>query len=210
MPLSQPASPGPAAYTTFASASKPPPRERSKLPAPTGPSKRDSPTAPFGPCLIAQSPRGICHFSFVDAKDRAQAETAIHHDWPLAHIRWNNSAAKQLAAQLFTRPSNGHRDAPLRAFVRGSAFQVRVWRTLLNVPAGGLISYGHLAKTIGKPTAARAVGTAVGHNPLAYIIPCHRVIQATGVLGDYRWGATRKQAIVAWETASALHHATTM
>ena len=164
--------------------------------------------SPFGSCLIAQSPRGICHLSFVDATDRAQAETAIHHDWPLAHLRWNNSAAKQLATQLFTRPSNDHRTSPLRAFVRGSAFQVRVWRALLNVPAGGLISYGHLAKAIGKPSAARAVGTAVGHNPLAYVIPCHRVIRATGVLGDYRWGTTRKQAIVAWETASTLHHPT--
>lgn len=166
--------------------------------------------SPFGLCLIAQSPRGICHLSFVDATDRAQGETTIHQYWPLAQIRWNNTPAKQLAAQLFTRPSNGHRPAPLRAFVRGSAFQVRVWRALLNVPAGALISYGHLAHSIGSPAAARAVGTAVGHNPLAYIIPCHRVIRSTGVLGDYRWGTTRKQAIVAWETAPHAITATEM
>jgi len=158
--------------------------------------------SPFGPCLIAQSPRGICHLSFVDATDRAQAETTIRRDWPRAHIQWDNAAAEQLAAQLFTPPSNGHQPAPLRAFVRGSTFQVRVWRALLSVPAGALVSYGQLAEAIGKPPAARAVGTAVGHNPLAYIIPCHRVIRATGVLGDYRWGAIRKQALLAWETAN--------
>ena len=161
--------------------------------------------SPFGPCLVAQSPRGICHLSFVDGTDRPQAETAIRRDWPRVHIHWGTSAAKNLATQLFVRSGNGHRTAPLKAFVRGSAFQVRVWRALLNIPAGALVSYGHLAEAIGKPTAARAVGTAIGHNPLAYIIPCHRVIRSTGVLGDYRWGTTRKQAIVAWESATSLN-----
>ena len=89
----------------------------------------------------------------------------------------------------------------LRAFVKGTAFQVRVWRALLEVPPGQFISYGRLAVAVGQPTAARAVGTAVGQNPLAYLIPCHRVIRETGVIGNYRWGRIRKRAIAAWENA---------
>jgi AraC family transcriptional regulator of adaptative response/methylated-DNA-[protein]-cysteine methyltransferase len=91
----------------------------------------------------------------------------------------------------------------LRAFVRGTPFQVRVWRALLQIPAGTLISYGALATALARPGAARAVGTAVGRNPLAYLIPCHRVIRGTGVIGDYRWGTARKRAMLAWEEAGA-------
>ena len=161
--------------------------------------------SPFGLCLAGRSARGICHLSFVDRADRAQGEAAIHKDWPLAQVHWDDPTAGQLAAQLFTRPGNGVSGAPLRAFVRGKAFQVRVWRALLRVPPGALVSYGRLAEAVGRPSAARAVGMAVGRNPLAYIIPCHRVIHATGVLGDYRWGVERKRAIVAWETASSVN-----
>ncbi|MDE0167435.1 MAG: methylated-DNA--[protein]-cysteine S-methyltransferase [Bryobacterales bacterium] len=157
--------------------------------------------SPFGVCLVGRSARGICHLSFFDRADRAQGEAAIHKDWPLARVHWDDPTAGQLAAQLFTRPGNG---VSLRAFVRGKAFQVRVWRALLRVPPGALVSYGRLAEVVGRPSAARAVGTAVSRNPLAYIIPCHRVIHATGVLGDYRWGVERKRAIVAWETAPSL------
>jgi AraC family transcriptional regulator of adaptative response/methylated-DNA-[protein]-cysteine methyltransferase len=89
----------------------------------------------------------------------------------------------------------------LRAFVQGTAFQVRVWRALLQVQPGTLVSYGHLAASLDKPFAARAVGTALGQNPLAYLIPCHRVIRETGVIGDYRWGQVRKRAMVAWESS---------
>ena len=117
-------------------------------------------------------------------------------------MHWDDPTAGQLAAKLFTRPGNGVSGASLRAFVRGKAFQVRVWRALLRVPPGALVSYGRLAEAVGRPSAARAVGTAVARNPLAYIIPCHRVIHATGVLGGYRWGVERKRALVAWETAS--------
>jgi AraC family transcriptional regulator of adaptative response/methylated-DNA-[protein]-cysteine methyltransferase len=90
----------------------------------------------------------------------------------------------------------------LRAFVRGTAFQLRVWRALLQVPAGTLISYGELAAAIGNRGAARAVGAAVGQNPLAYLIPCHRVIRDTGALGEYHWGETRKKAIMVWESST--------
>jgi AraC family transcriptional regulator, regulatory protein of adaptative response / methylated-DNA-[protein]-cysteine methyltransferase len=103
------------------------------------------------------------------------------------------------SAGVFQRAAKGPR---LQAFVRGTAFQVRVWNALLRVPPGSLVTYGRLAATIGQPSAARAVGSAVGSNPVAYLIPCHRVIRETGVIGEYHWGRVRKQAMVAWETAS--------
>jgi AraC family transcriptional regulator of adaptative response/methylated-DNA-[protein]-cysteine methyltransferase len=90
----------------------------------------------------------------------------------------------------------------LRAFVQGTPFQLRVWRALVQIPAGQVTTYGRLAETVGNPSAARAVGSAVGANSIAYLIPCHRVIRETGVIGEYRWGETRKRALVAWENAA--------
>jgi AraC family transcriptional regulator, regulatory protein of adaptative response / methylated-DNA-[protein]-cysteine methyltransferase len=155
--------------------------------------------SPFGTCLVARSPRGICHLPFVDAADRRAGEAAIHQDWPLAQFRWDNAGAALVVAQLFQKPVNSR--PALRAYVRGTEFQVHVWRALLQVPAGTLISYGELATAVGNRGAARAVGMAVGRNPLAYLIPCHRVIRETGAVGDYRWGPARKRAMVAWESA---------
>jgi AraC family transcriptional regulator of adaptative response/methylated-DNA-[protein]-cysteine methyltransferase len=107
-----------------------------------------------------------------------------------------------LANRIFHRAAIKDSSTPLRAFVRGTQFQVRVWRALLKVQHGTLVSYGGLATILNRPTAARAVGSAVGQNPLAYLIPCHRVIRETGALGGYRWGEVRKQAILAWEHSS--------
>ncbi len=157
--------------------------------------------SPFGRCLVGKSPRGICHLSFVASQDDRAEWAALQGNWPLARLQRDDSAAARVAARVFARPDPSPAQPALRAFVRGTAFQVRVWRALLHVPPGTLISYGHLASIMGQPTAARAVGTAVGQNPLAYLVPCHRVILATGVLGDYRWGQIRKRAIVAWENA---------
>jgi AraC family transcriptional regulator, regulatory protein of adaptative response / methylated-DNA-[protein]-cysteine methyltransferase len=154
----------------------------------------------FGKCLIAESPRGICHLSFVENEKTALTE--LQKDWPQAKLKRNDSAA-DLAARIFARPDESHSQPALRAFVRGTPFQVRVWRALLQVQPGALTSYGRLASTIAKPTAARAVGAAVGQNPLAYLIPCHRVIRETGVIGDYHWGPVRKRAIIAWESSQA-------
>jgi AraC family transcriptional regulator of adaptative response/methylated-DNA-[protein]-cysteine methyltransferase len=112
------------------------------------------------------------------------------------------AAAARLAAGIFAPPASRPARSALRAFVKGTTFQVRVWRALLQVRPGTLVSYGRLAAALEKPAAARAVGTAVGHNPLAWLIPCHRVIRETGVIGDYRWGRVRKQAMLAWESAS--------
>ena len=157
--------------------------------------------SPFGKCLIAESPRGICHLSFVENEEAETALAALQNDWPQAKLKRDDSAAARLAARIFARPADSHSRPALRAFVRGTPFQVRVWRALLQVQPGTLTSYGRLAGAIGKPAAARAVGAAVGQNPLAYLIPCHRVIRETGVIGDYHWGQIRKRAMIAWESS---------
>lgn len=155
---------------------------------------------PFGHCVIGESPRGICHLAFFDADDAA-AMAEVEAAWPAARLARDDRAAGHIAAHIFAQSPGGDAHRPLRAFVRGTAFQVRVWRALLRVGPGTLTSYGRLAAAIGAPTAARAVGAAVGRNPLAYLIPCHRVIRETGVMGDYRWSPVRKRAMLAWEAA---------
>lgn len=157
--------------------------------------------SPFGTCLIAKSPRGICHLSFVPSKNQRTGTKAIRSDWPRARIDWDDSAAQETAASLFKQPSDDDSVSPLRAFVCGTSFQVRVWRALLQIPQGTLVSYGQVAEAVCSRNAARAVGTAVAANRLACLIPCHRVIRETGVFGEYRWGPERKRAIVAWESA---------
>jgi AraC family transcriptional regulator, regulatory protein of adaptative response / methylated-DNA-[protein]-cysteine methyltransferase len=155
--------------------------------------------SPFGRCLLARNPRGICHLRFVDGDDGWEALKA---EWPRAAFERNDTVAAGLARQVFARRTES--EAPrLRAFVRGTAFQVRVWRALLRVRSGTLVSYRRLAEAIGHPAAARAVGSAVGANPLAYLIPCHRVIRETGAVGEYRWGPLRKRAMLAWESRAS-------
>ena len=146
---------------------------------------------PFGLACLAHGPRGLCHLAFVENEDRGPLEAA----WPKAQIRWSDASVCGMAAQIF-QPGQG---SALKAFVRATPFQLRVWRALLRIPTGSVVSYGHLAKAIGSPGASRAVGTAVGANPLAYLIPCHRVIRETGVIGQYRWGHERKCALLARE-----------
>lgn len=157
-------------------------------------------STPFGEWLAAESPRGVCHVSFVEDGDSGTAEAILQEDWPAARLIHDDSAAAQLASLFFERSASRDSRPSLRAFVRGTAFQVRVWRALLQLPPGTLVSYGRLAAIVGRPAAARAVGTAVGRNPLACFIPCHRVIRGTGLVGNYRWGSTRKRAMVAWES----------
>ncbi|QKT03469.1 methylated-DNA--[protein]-cysteine S-methyltransferase [Ectothiorhodospiraceae bacterium 2226] len=159
---------------------------------------------PFGPCLIAEGPRGVCHLGFLDAARSASVAdelTQLQAAWPAARLRRDDAGAARVARRIFVRTPQGA--PPLRALVRGTDFQVRVWRALLRVPPGAAVSYGRLAAALGRPGAGRAVGAAVGRNPLAYLIPCHRVIRETGVIGDYRWDATRKRAMLAWEAAAS-------
>jgi len=160
--------------------------------------------SPFGTCLVAESCRGLCRMSFVEDGDENAAWAGLERDWPNARLRRNDSAAAQIVEKIFSRSIDQDSRPVLRAFVKGTAFQVRVWRALLEIPPGQFTSYGRLATLVGQPTAARAIGTAVGQNPLAYLIPCHRVIRETGVIGNYHWGRVRKQAILAWETARNL------
>lgn len=157
--------------------------------------------SPFGKCLIGESHRGICHLSFVESSD-AIALGTLKAQWPRARLQQSNTNANQLADHIFHRTTAKNSSVPLRAFVRGTSFQVRVWRALMQVQSGTLVSYGGLAAALNQPTAARAVGSAVGQNPLAYLIPCHRVIRETGVIGDYRWGQVRKRAMLVWENSS--------
>jgi AraC family transcriptional regulator of adaptative response/methylated-DNA-[protein]-cysteine methyltransferase len=158
--------------------------------------------SPFGRCLVGQGPRGICHFSFVDSKNLDAALAALQADWPNARLHRNDLMATRLSARIFARDRPARARSPLRVLVHGTAFQVRVWQALLKIPSGTLVSYGRLAAALNQPAAARAVGSAVGQNSLAYLIPCHRVIRETGIIGDYRWGSVRKRALVAWESAA--------
>jgi len=146
---------------------------------------------PFGWCCVGRGPRGICHLSFVEAESFEE----LQNTWLSAQIHRDDAAAQEVAAQVFQRGAGQH----VRALVRGTPFQLRVWRALVRVPAGALVTYGRLAAATGHAGAARAVGTAVGSNPLAYLIPCHRVIRETGVVGQFRWGRERKQVMLGWE-----------
>jgi len=158
--------------------------------------------SPFGSCLIGQTARGVCHLSFFDGDEREAAFAEMRDDWPLASIVHDDENAAQLASQIFTQAAS---HAPLQLFVKGTAFQLRVWRTLLKIQPGTLVSYGALAAASGNPKASRATGTAVGRNALSFLIPCHRVIRETGISGNYRWGVVRKRAILAWENGRRDH-----
>ena len=152
---------------------------------------------PFGEALIAETKRGVCHLSFVD-RGRNTAREVLVSQWPNAKLNRKDARIAELSARIFARGKTSSR-LTLRAFVRATPFQLRVWRALLRVPAGALTTYGRLAEAIGQAQAARAVGSAVGANPIAFIIPCHRVIRETGALGHYHWDPIRKRAIVGWE-----------
>jgi AraC family transcriptional regulator, regulatory protein of adaptative response / methylated-DNA-[protein]-cysteine methyltransferase len=155
-------------------------------------------SSPFGDCLAALSPRGICHLSFVD-NSRKTSWDELRKLWPNAHWQRDDASTQKLLKQVFARPDRSQVRKPLKAFVKGTDFQLRVWRALLRIPSGRLLSYGQLASSVGAPSAARAVGSAVGSNELAWLIPCHRVIRQTGAAGEYRWDAVRKRAMIAWE-----------
>lgn len=160
---------------------------------------------PLGPALIGNTPRGICHLEFLEPDEEDGAWLHLGELWPAARVTRRDASARALAERVFggngTAPTPRRARPALKVFVRGTRFQVMVWRALLAIPPGKLLSYGDLARAIHRPGSARAVGTAVGCNPVGYLIPCHRVIRESGVLGQYRWGATRKRAAIAWESA---------
>jgi AraC family transcriptional regulator of adaptative response/methylated-DNA-[protein]-cysteine methyltransferase len=153
----------------------------------------------FGEALLAETRRGICHLSFVADGGRNRARDLLISQWPNAKLNRSDARIADLSAEIFTQVRVASRRPTLRAFVRGTPFQLRVWRALLCVPSGSLTTYGRLAEAIGQSQAARAVGSAVGANPIAFVIPCHRVIRETGALGNYHWDPIRKRAILGWE-----------
>lgn len=160
-------------------------------------------SSPFGPCLIAVSPRGICALHFVE--HQASPLALLRRDWPHATLEPDAAGTARLARRIFD-PLAARRPQPLALLVRGTNFQIQVWRALLRLPLGSVASYRTIAAQVGHPAAARAVGNAVGANPIAWLIPCHRVIRASGSFGPYRWGETRKTALLGWEAAQTGAH----
>jgi AraC family transcriptional regulator of adaptative response/methylated-DNA-[protein]-cysteine methyltransferase len=154
---------------------------------------------PFGLAFLAASKRGICRMAFLDNENLSSEVDRLKAIWPRATLVEDAEAIMSLADSLFIKQRKA--DRPLSLLVSGTNFQVQVWRALLNIPTGSLVSYAQLASSIGRPGSARAVGNAVGANPVAFLIPCHRVIRASGKIDGYRWGSTRKRAMIAWESA---------
>jgi AraC family transcriptional regulator of adaptative response/methylated-DNA-[protein]-cysteine methyltransferase len=152
----------------------------------------------FGDALLLTTERGIAGLSFVDGDPDAALEEA-QAAWPLSRLVADPAATGTLVGQLFGEDEQRQALPPL--LLKGTNFQVKVWSALLRVPPGRVISYLDLASAIGQPRAVRAVGSALARNPIGYLVPCHRVIRATGALGDYRWGRTRRRALLAWESA---------
>ncbi len=155
---------------------------------------------PFGKCVIATTERGICHLSFVQTSE-GEAIDQLVAEWQQARMIEDYRSTVPLIEPIFDL--HHHLRKPLNIHLRGTNFQLKVWEALLQVPAGTVTTYEGIAARIGKPSATRAVGTAVGHNPIAVLIPCHRVIRKVGEFGNYRYGALRKKALLAREFMNA-------
>lgn len=154
---------------------------------------------PFGLCFLAVADRGVCGLSFVD-EDRKRTEfETFQQKWHFAALHHAPDKTQPYIQQIFS--PDGRPAAPLKILAQGTKFQLKVWEALLRIPPGAVTTYGQIAQSIGVPAATRAVGTAIGSNPVGFLIPCHRVIQSTGNLGAYHWGETRKKAMVGWEMA---------
>jgi AraC family transcriptional regulator, regulatory protein of adaptative response / methylated-DNA-[protein]-cysteine methyltransferase len=156
---------------------------------------------PLGPVLAAASSRGVVALRFVD--DPVAARAALARDWPGATLRDAPAATEAAAAALRAALDGARAGVPLRLAVTGTNLQLKVWEALLRIPDDQVTTYGELARAVEHPTAVRAVASAVGRNPVAWLIPCHRVLRATGALGGYRWGEVRKRALLAREAARA-------
>jgi AraC family transcriptional regulator of adaptative response/methylated-DNA-[protein]-cysteine methyltransferase len=158
--------------------------------------------SPFGECLIAVTPRGICHLAFVNPVSRHDALARLEHDWPRAELIADQAATRAAIAAAF--PIGGNKKLPpLSLHIKGTNFQLKVWEALLKIPDGAVTTYGDIAASLESPDASRAVGTAVGSNPVSWLIPCHRVIRSTGELGGYAWGIERKKVMLFREHMTA-------
>ena len=152
---------------------------------------------PFGECLIAITPKGICHLAFIS--DRSTALEELQQRWINANLILEPLSTSLLVEQIFS--SQWDNQKPLSVHLKGTNFQLKVWQALLSIPSGSLSHYQGLANLAGSPKGSRAVGSAIGKNNIAYLIPCHRVIQKSGNFGNYRWLPERKAAMILWESA---------
>ncbi|MBN1930423.1 MAG: methylated-DNA--[protein]-cysteine S-methyltransferase [Desulfobacterales bacterium] len=158
---------------------------------------------PFGECLLAITDRGICHLAFVADDNRSIALNRLQQTWPKAKWVENQASISLIVNRIFSLTST-FKSHPFHLLLKGTNFQVNVWRALLTIPKGNLISYQDIAVYIGNPKAFRAVAHAIAVNPVAYLIPCHRVIAGSGKIHQYRWGTARKKAMLGWEAAKTL------
>ena len=153
--------------------------------------------SPFGNIIVASTAKGICHLAFAD--DEKEALQQLQAQFPKAEFRQVVDTIQQNALFIFTQDWKNL--SKIKLHLKGTAFQIKVWEALLKIPMGDVSTYSSLASGIGNPNASRAVGTAIGDNPVAFLIPCHRVIRSTGEFGNYHWGSTRKTAMLGWEAA---------
>jgi len=153
---------------------------------------------PFGECMLAKTDRGICGLSFVQHDDRRPVFASLKHAWQNAKLIENPDVTRALVKKIFS-PSEGQNSIPLHLVLSGTNFQIKVWEALIKIPMGAVVSYEDVAAHIGMPKASRAVGNAVGRNPVSFVIPCHRVIRKTAEFGNYGGGVARKLAILGRE-----------
>ncbi|WP_136466804.1 methylated-DNA--[protein]-cysteine S-methyltransferase [Flagellimonas onchidii] len=153
--------------------------------------------SPFGLVVIASTPKGVCHISFTEDEEKGLYE--LKSQFPKA--RYHQRVDQMQANALLVFGKDWSQVSDIKLHLKGTDFQLKVWESLLKIPKGNLSTYGKIAKMVDKPKASRAVGTAIGSNPIAYLIPCHRVIQSSGGFGGYRWDGVRKTAIIGWEAA---------
>jgi len=151
----------------------------------------------FGIALVATTGKGVCHLSFDN--DKAKLLMDLKRDYPAAIYYHRTDKIQEKAIQFFSK--DNHDISEIKLHLKATPFQIKVWEALLKIPPGRISTYGELALSIGNANAARAVGTAIGSNPVAYLIPCHRVIRASGLIGGYKWDTTRKTAMIGWEAA---------
>lgn len=157
--------------------------------------------SPFGRALIGVSERGLCWLGFVAGGDESRSLRELEGDWPAARLVHDPAAVADPARRIFARAAGARLERPLPVLLRGTSFQIKVWKALLAIPSGAVASYQDVARAIGSPAAVRAVGRAVGANPISLVIPCHRVTLKSGVVHNYRWGVDRKRTILALEAA---------
>lgn len=157
---------------------------------------------PFGEAMLAVTERGICALFFAAEGARDDVRDRLRADWSNARCIPDPDATGDIVRRIFAPASSAK--APLTLYLRGTNFQIKVWEALLSIPPGNLSTYERIARSIGHPDALRAVGSAVGRNPVAFVIPCHRVIRKDGGMGGYHWGVERKRLILAWESGRAV------